>query len=970
MNLSDSEYPNSLNILFTYLDHPSSACQRQKFQYLKVLGGGWFGQAVEAEGRHLVEDEHQSRCVVKILRPDATNLELIRFLEEVRCYRDLNHSNILNLVGVCLESYPKLVVLQHCSKGDLKSYLLDQQKIGYIPTVSALMKMSLDVSNGIYAIHNKGMIHPDFAARNCLVTSKGTVVIGDYGISQELHKADYYEIGGAVLPVRWVAPEDVFVSELGHDTVVAEYKASEKGNVWSLGVIFWEIFELGNQPFHSYSDEAVIESVIISQKIVLDRPKRQPSDDTLYQLMLQCFSAQPDCRPPVENIIANLSGLLAVAMRSDVDFDTRWDRLQRQFSAFSDSASADESLFGMPNFEESLKAEHSKARVASDDDLAYAEKVNEALRTLDQALNLEEGEIKPKFDLGLAVLSNPFGPTTLETQQLNSLTPSYLEVEERAERGEFENLVREKSRSVTDLMRLTHVENGSESLSFTDKEPLPDKEFPDKISPLKFIVNTSDTVLNSSYFESPVRDNVFTSTPQGSYHDISDQKDFSSINLSMSRQDIDIPDLLEVSPERRSETLDLISNAPELSFKVENDVGCEDSCEQVLPSCEMEGSSHVIEINYNAGKPLLTPILEESQSLSSESSLKEVGYNQNHDLKEVGEDFVSDSLKKVSSLPKTYSGVENSNTSYLESNPKPPSSPSLRNDTINNYSLMPTIERQFSISLSQKDADDNTKITDGEFSSKMSTDNIPTEGMAIIPEFSSNEIFTTGSLPQSLDHADSESFENEQQKAKDISTVLNNTWAAVMSNKKNANDILSKVSSAKELLLQCESTILGEMILVSDALPSKANDDNQEHSAQTQTVGLGELECGEEEVLNSKERSCSPESGDDITESKDWTSDVSSTDDEFDTAGDGSISTGGIFIWKEPLQNENEEKHFEDDEFDEQKEEDLQSFVPSTWNSSRTPTKSALKSPEHTLESSLWEFEFKEIQYKAKSKDV
>lgn len=82
-----------------------------------------FFQVVEAEVKDLIPNQVSTRCVVKILRPEAAVGQHTKFLKDVQPLLKLNHPNVLKMYGCCLESSPLLVLLQHCANGDLKQFL-------------------------------------------------------------------------------------------------------------------------------------------------------------------------------------------------------------------------------------------------------------------------------------------------------------------------------------------------------------------------------------------------------------------------------------------------------------------------------------------------------------------------------------------------------------------------------------------------------------------------------------------------------------------------------------------------------------------------------------------------------------------------------------------------------------------------------------------------------------------------------
>ncbi|RXN02165.1 Serine/threonine-protein kinase LMTK1 [Acipenser ruthenus] len=185
--------------------------------------------------------------------------------------------------------------------------------------------------------------YSDLALRNCLLTAEVTVKIGDYGLSHNKYKDDYFvTVDQLWVPLRWIAPE--LIDEVhGNLLVVDQTKPS---NIWSLGVTIWELFELGNQPYRHYSDSQVLTYAIKEQQLKLPKPLlKLPLSERWYEVLQFCW-LQPDQRPTAEEVHLLLSYLCAKgASEAEEDFEKRWNSLRPNSgnsSTHSASASAAE----------------------------------------------------------------------------------------------------------------------------------------------------------------------------------------------------------------------------------------------------------------------------------------------------------------------------------------------------------------------------------------------------------------------------------------------------------------------------------------------------------------------------------------------------------------------------------------------------------------------------------------------------
>ncbi|XP_076826668.1 uncharacterized protein lmtk3 isoform X2 [Brachyhypopomus gauderio] len=293
-------------------DSRSQSFRRHALNYLQEIGNGWFGKVILAE---VLCDCSSPQAVVKELKVSASPLEQRKFLAEAEPYRSLQHPNILQCLGQFSESVPYLLVMEFCQLGDLKRYLRAQRKSdGMTPDLLnrdllTLQRMAYEITSGLLHLHENNYIHSDLALRNCLLTSDLTVRIGDYGLSHNHYKEDYYLTPDKLwIPLRWIAPE--LLEEFRGDLVVTDQTKSS--NVWSLGVVIWELFEFGAQPHRHLSDEEVLTFVIKDRQITLAQPRLKLSHaDYWYEVMQSCW-LPPSQRPTVNEVFILLSSLLAV----------------------------------------------------------------------------------------------------------------------------------------------------------------------------------------------------------------------------------------------------------------------------------------------------------------------------------------------------------------------------------------------------------------------------------------------------------------------------------------------------------------------------------------------------------------------------------------------------------------------------------------------------------------------------------
>uniref|UniRef100_S4RKS0 receptor protein-tyrosine kinase n=1 Tax=Petromyzon marinus TaxID=7757 RepID=S4RKS0_PETMA len=222
------------------------------------------------------------------------------FLMEALIISKFNHHNIVRCVGVSLQTLPRFILLELMAGGDMKTYLREERPravcAGPRKSMLDLLTMAKDIACGQY-LEDNHFIHRDIAARNCLLTSKGSdriAKIGDFGMARDIYsRASYYRKGGrAMLPVKWMPPE-----------AFLEGIFTSKTDTWSFGVLLWEIFSLGYMPYPSKSNQEVMEFVTSGGR--MDPPKNCPVP--VYRIMTQCWQHRPEDRPNFSTILERIT---------------------------------------------------------------------------------------------------------------------------------------------------------------------------------------------------------------------------------------------------------------------------------------------------------------------------------------------------------------------------------------------------------------------------------------------------------------------------------------------------------------------------------------------------------------------------------------------------------------------------------------------------------------------------------------
>uniref|UniRef100_A0A9J8AHR4 Protein kinase domain-containing protein n=1 Tax=Cyprinus carpio carpio TaxID=630221 RepID=A0A9J8AHR4_CYPCA len=154
-----------------------------------------------------------------------------------------------------------------------------------------LLFMCQDVCEGMEYLEQNSFIHRDLAARNCLVNERNVVKVCDFGMTRYVLDNQYTSSMGSRFPVKWSPPE-----------VLHFNKFSNKSDVWSFGVLMWEVFSEGKTPFENRSNLEVVEEV--TQGGRLYRPHRASAH--IYNIMFHCWHERPHGRPPFSELLQNI----------------------------------------------------------------------------------------------------------------------------------------------------------------------------------------------------------------------------------------------------------------------------------------------------------------------------------------------------------------------------------------------------------------------------------------------------------------------------------------------------------------------------------------------------------------------------------------------------------------------------------------------------------------------------------------
>lgn len=341
---------------------------RDRLSLGKTLGHGAFGKVVEASAFGIDKSSTCKTVAVKMLKECATNNECKALMSELKILIHIGHHlNVVNLLGACTKpGGPLMVVVEYCKYGNLSNYLRSKRgdfiayksqeaektaedsnsdlselikrrlesvastgssaSSGFIEdksysdseeeeedpedvskrqlTMEDLICYSFQVAKGMEFLASRKCIHRDLAARNILLSENNVVKICDFGLARDIYKdPDYVRKGDARLPLKWMAPEAIF------DKIY-----TTQSDVWSFGVLLWEIFSLGASP---YPGVQIDEDFCCRLKEGTRMRPPEYCTPEIYQTMLDCWQGVPTDRPTFTDLVERLGDLLQANVQQE-----------------------------------------------------------------------------------------------------------------------------------------------------------------------------------------------------------------------------------------------------------------------------------------------------------------------------------------------------------------------------------------------------------------------------------------------------------------------------------------------------------------------------------------------------------------------------------------------------------------------------------------------------------------------------
>ncbi|OWA52410.1 CD109 antigen [Hypsibius exemplaris] len=286
----------------------------------RIIGKGNYGVVYEGillqnipSGRYEQANQMQrspTRVAIKRLQTQfplnevESQAQIEGVIKEAEVMANLVHTNVMKILGICVQTMDgivtPLIVLPFLEKGDLHKYVSSLR--APLPQYRVL-DFALQIAKGMDYLSNlsgKRIIHRDLAARNCMLDHLMTVKIADFGLARDIQQSGnsyYIAQPGQALPIYWMAPESF-----------ERNRFSTQSDVWSYGVVVWEMLTRGQRPYALQRTERGFSLAVLGQFLAdgnrLIIPDCCSSD--LRNLILLCWSECPERRPTFDRIFVDV----------------------------------------------------------------------------------------------------------------------------------------------------------------------------------------------------------------------------------------------------------------------------------------------------------------------------------------------------------------------------------------------------------------------------------------------------------------------------------------------------------------------------------------------------------------------------------------------------------------------------------------------------------------------------------------
>nr|KAF7413035.1 hypothetical protein H0235_012886 [Vespula pensylvanica] len=301
---------------------------RSRLTIEQVLGEGEFGRVLRAKAIDIGGWLGPTTVAVKTLKEDACASELADLLSEYQLLKEAQHPNVIRLLGACTSpGGPVYLIIEFAEFGSLRNYLRRSRHLesegkvlcltsllstspnnmreelqqvdtlsNYTITPRDILSFAWQISKGMAYLADIKLVHRDLAARNVLLAIGKVCKISDFGLTRDVYEDDaYLKRSKGRVPVKWMAPESL-----------ADHVYTSKSDVWSFGVLLWELVTLGASPYPGVDVHNLYN--LLKAGYRMEKPAN--CSQQLYKLMVSCWHEEPGMRPSFKELTCHWERML------------------------------------------------------------------------------------------------------------------------------------------------------------------------------------------------------------------------------------------------------------------------------------------------------------------------------------------------------------------------------------------------------------------------------------------------------------------------------------------------------------------------------------------------------------------------------------------------------------------------------------------------------------------------------------
>ena len=305
---------------------PNREMSRNQFSVGERIGKGNFGTVYKGEANGLFYPDSKTDVAIKTIHDTSDPHEIKNFTAEIKILSNIDlHCNLVNMLGShttkIKETGEMWLLLEFCEWGDLKNVLLSNRKVfesSFSKNSSKksafdnrlLITWAFHIAKGMEYLASKRIMHGDLAARNILICGGDTqceklvAKVSDFGLSKKIASANWYlkKVRNFV-PWKWMAYEFL------------ENNAFQmKSDVWSYGVVIWELFSLAEEPYGDLTYSEVFDDLkngrYLSCPEMIQNIKKWPAKATYDQIASKCFVREEKDRASFTDLVAFITPIL------------------------------------------------------------------------------------------------------------------------------------------------------------------------------------------------------------------------------------------------------------------------------------------------------------------------------------------------------------------------------------------------------------------------------------------------------------------------------------------------------------------------------------------------------------------------------------------------------------------------------------------------------------------------------------